>query len=399
MPALPPLFEQLLLKFIKNRYLKNAGAGSLWNRRDTAYFAKGIAALNKNFTQNRAGKYRNYFNDPILRSGYLAYFLPVNAAKVLGILNRHLSFNTVPREINMADIGAGPLTLSFGFLFFLMQKLKDRQQEVRVAIDAFELNKKILGDGISLMQAYLKESGWDKTIVLKIVPRVGNVLRQNMSSQTYDYVLIGNFLNEFDKREMQIQLVMSLLKKCSHKGTKILFLEPGSKKITRDLQHLRDALTAQTPHTVIAPCLHQHQCPLNLTAKSDWCNFEQRWQAPAFIRDFDAITELKKQYLLYSYLLLEHTSQQPVHTKQEFVAISDVMKAKGRLEIIGCGPAGRIRFIKSNRDASDPNADFDRLTRGRFFTMPNYPHGDGFELNRNVGIKKTDHVITKNEIS
>jgi len=338
-PQLPHLFEKVLLRFLKENYLKKGQVSQSWNARDTQYFAKGIVALNLSFTKNRAGKYRDYFNDPVMRSGYLAYFLPVNAMKAAAIFNSHNILDSQIKEIRIADLGAGPLTLTFGFLFHLMENITIFRGRVRLVIDAFELNKKILSDGISILKDFIHKAGLKGQFEVKINALNGNIFKQKWPNQKYDYLFLGNFLNEFEKRPVQWNMVRLFLNSFSKPDTKVLFIEPGSKKIARDLQYLRDELLEETNYSVLAPCLHQEKCPLNLTAKSDWCNFTQDWKAPQFIQDFDEITSLKKEYLLYSYLFIQNGGvEAPKHAPQEFVAISNLMKAKGRQDVIGCGP-------------------------------------------------------------
>lgn len=384
---LPPFFESELLHYLKKSYLKNKNIIPEWGLRDARYFSKGIISLNQSFTETRATRRLNYFNDPLMRSGYLAYFLPVNAMKMLQILMQRDEL--LKNEITLADVGAGPLTLSFGFLFFVLEKLK-LGQKMKIVIDAYEQNKKILIDGQNLMQDFLKHH---PALEVKINHRVGDLNRMHLPQRDYDYVLVGNFLNEYEKREDQWQVTKKLLSQFFGKQGKLIMLEPASKKISRDLQHLRDVILKNTEFVVIAPCLHQETCPLNLTAKSDWCNFQQSWVAPPFIRDFDELTELKKTYLMYSYLFMtKGFTLKKVPDKTQFVAISDLMKAKGRLEVIGCGPAGRVRFIRSHRDQTEANHDFDQLRRGVEFTMPDYIASDAFQLNVNVPVKKKDRV-------
>ncbi len=384
---MPKTFETVLLAHIKHTYLKKSSI-SPWNFRDTQYFSKGVVELNKSFTSNRAGKYRDYFNDPIMRSGYLSYFLPVNAVKAMLVLEQVSAFPKTTK-IKMADIGAGPLTLTIGFIFWLTKNYPTKSFEIDV--DAYELNGKILGDGIDILHTYLRESGLDKQIKVRVHAHVGNFFRGGRVGTDYDYILMGNFLNEYDERDVQQELILKILRTMSKAGTRVFMLEPGSKKISRDLQFVRDAIIENTTYRVMAPCLHQHQCPLNLTAKSDWCNFTKPWQAPQFILDFDEITMLKKQYLLYSFLFLEEGSKVQ-HTPQEFVAISDLMKEKGRLEIVGCGEAGRVRFIRSHRDHSENNLAFDELGRGSYFTAPDFKVHDDYELNRNASVSAADRI-------
>ena len=395
LPKLPELFEQVLLAYIKKNYLKKGGRDNQWNQRDTEYFSQGIVALNHSFTRNRSGKYRDYFAEPVLRSGYLAYFLPVNAMKAFAILSQHDRLSHVPQKISVADIGCGPLTLSFGLIFHIIAALNSSVGRIEIEIDAFELNKKILDDGIEILQQMLRAWGDTRRLSVRVEKHVGNIFRTRLPQKKYDYILLGNFLNEFEERQTQQELVLSFLNKLAKENAKTLFLEPGSKKFSRDLQALRDVLIAETDFRVLAPCLHQKTCPLNLTAKADWCNFTQKWQAPRFIVDFDELTDLKKEYLLYSYLFMKNNpvAAEIFHTEQDFLAISDKLKAKGRFEVLGCGEAGRIRFIKSNRDESESNSGFDKLTRGIYFTMPDFEPRSDFELNLNSSVKKRDRVI------
>lgn len=389
---LSKIFEDILLSHLKKNYLRKGNANSAWNKKDTEYFAKGIIALNYNFTKTRSQKPINYFNDPVMRSGYLAYFLPVNAMKAYNIFYQFLKLDKNKNTFRIADLGAGPLTLTFGFLFHLENHLrKNPKKKITVFIDAFEQNKKILQDGKQILFEFIKNTKAPIEIYLK--EHIGPFQKTLRGQKNYDLLLLGNILNEFDERQSQQRLVEKILRQYSGPQTHTLFLEPGSKKFTRDLQALRDQILEETNYYVLAPCLHQNQCPLNLTAKSDWCNFTQRWQAPSFIKSFDAITDLKKEYLLYSYLFLINEPQKELKYKlNEFIAISDVMRGKGRKEIIGCGPSGRVRFIRSNKDESSQNQDFDKISRGQHFQASFYEHNNEYNLNRNVAVKNQNVI-------
>lgn len=392
---LPAAFEKALLGYLKRTYLKKGRADSPWNQRDTEYFARGIVELNRSFTETRSQKAFNYLNDPIMRSGYLAYFLPVNAMKAYGILNRFHTPDLKKERIRVADIGAGPLTLSFGLLFHLTNELeKFPDAKITLQIDAFEQNKKIVTDGRGILFDYLRESGLEKRISVQIRDFSGSFFTHLRGAGTYDYLLLGNILNEFDERSDQVSLVLRILSQLSKSSTMALFIEPGSKKFTRDLQAVRDEILEATDYRIQAPCLHQSKCPLNLTAKSDWCNFNEAWQAPQFIRDFDELTELKKSFLLYSYLLLKNdVASAPKNSKKDFLAISDLMKEKGRLEVVGCGPAGRVRFIRAHRDMTKSNEDFERIRRGTKFSAPDFEPKPDFELNRNMPLKAKERIV------
>lgn len=372
---IPRAFIEGLRTHIKNNYGPKSFVGKPWTEFDTSYFAKGIVRLNDSFTLSRSEKSLNYFNDPIMRSGYLAYYLPVNAAKAASIFLKHLTAKDLPGDsqtLRIVDFGSGPLTQTLGFLFALEQMLARGNCPLpkTVTVCAVEQNRRIIDEGRTLIKNYLAASPLGTKIQLIIKPITADLLRLR-SGEPSDLLLFGNVLNEIPLRNEQNDLVFRLLNHWSAPNSLILFLEPAAKKISRDLQNLRDALLEKTDLKLLGPCLHHMTCPLNQVAKGDWCHFYQSWQAPLFIREFDRVTKLKKSVLMYSYLMFKRGSEAAKYRSNQFVAISDLLISKGRQEIIGCGPAGRIRFVRSNRDRSEDNHGFDLINRGTNFSATN----------------------------
>lgn len=391
MTALPVEFEKALLTYLKKNFLKGKFAANDWNDNDVRYFSKGILKLNQAFTTARSDRALNYFNDPVMRSGYLAYFLPVNAIKALGIFQEKLPIVSLPPEIRIADIGAGPLTMTFALLFHLFSILKksplSQSTPVFISVDAYELNLTIVKEGMALLREYVLLCGLKNQVRVTVTPCALNLLKDRLPAMQYDYVLAGNLFNEFETRDVQWGLCQKILDLCKKNGH-ILFLEPASKKVSRDLQALRDRII-EGPFHILGPCLHHEACPLNVVAKSDWCHFRHEWRAPKFIQAFDELTHLKKTQLMYSYLFLQNGATPKVSGKlTEFIAISDVMMAKNGFEWIGCGPAGRVRFILQQGDQSPINQGFQKISRGKEFTMPDYKNKNGYRLDEIVFVKK-----------
>lgn len=389
---LPKNFQEILLQYLKSHYTKGAGKLTDWNAKDVHYFSKGVMALNEIFTLKRESTKQNYFFDPVMRSGYLSYFLPVNAMKAFSLFYKIKP--QIPKDtIHILDVGSGPLTLSLGYLFFLEQRFKKKKGKWKIHITALEQNDKILKDGIALIEKWLETSSLKDKAAIQVQPHVKNVFDFKPNNKKFDVILIGNFLNEVKTRDFQQKSILSMLKRFSKNNTQVLCLEPAFKKVSRDLQALRDEILACTSFGVVAPCLHHHVCPLNITAKADWCHFSEPWVIPDFIQAFDKKTGLKKTNLMYSYLFLEnhHT---PTATKQEFVAISNTMQQKGRLEVLGCGPAGRVKFIRSNSNESNQNKDFNSIYRGQLFHYSHIEDSD-FDANKITNIGKNQKFIVE----
>ncbi|MBI3541022.1 MAG: hypothetical protein HY073_02655, partial [Deltaproteobacteria bacterium] len=88
---IPPYWENLLKGYVKKTFYAGTRKAHFANREeftegDYRFFAKGIEELNISFTQERGSLPKNYFNHKELRSGYILYFLPVNAIKVTHLL-------------------------------------------------------------------------------------------------------------------------------------------------------------------------------------------------------------------------------------------------------------------------------------------------------------------------
>lgn len=389
--AIPQVFVKTLLAFIKKTYLKGPNATKPWNKQDTLFFAKGILKLSQGFTSQRGDRYQDYFNDPVLRSGYLSYFLPVNLAKVLSIFQKH-QLTWSKKSLHIVDVGAGPLTLSTALVLHLIDIQPRLSDTLKITVDVYEMNAKVAAEGAQILEALVQRTWGDKAH-LKINIHSGNIFHKKLPSKKADFILLGNVLNEFKTRTQQSQMIQNLLKAFGRKDTHVLMIEPGTKKDSRDLQILHDQILEKTSYKVLGPCLHQQNCPLNSVAKADWCHFKQLWEAPKFLLDFDKITKLKKYYLLYSYLFLQNTEEVKEYSPSEFVAISDVMKVKGRDDLIGCGPAGRIRFSLRSYDISPENKDLTKIIRGEFFTVPELEGREGFEVDGRELVKKKTEIL------
>lgn len=363
-------FVHILQTHLKRNYLRGSAAGNPWNSKDTVYFSRGIKKLNPLFTTERDRRALNYFSDPVLRSGYLAYYLPVNLIKTVMILERGFADSVKwPKKIHVADIGAGPLTMSLGFLLWFTHRLGKKIHDHEIIIEAFEQNTHILKDGSTIFKSLLEQIPLLRPAKISLNIKQANILRHRFVSRPFDLILLGNFFNEVPERQNQWELAQKILDNTSTDGTRLIILEPGTKKSARDLQALRDQLIEHSRFSVLAPCLHQNTCPLNLEAKGDWCHFTQNWQTPDFIRDMDHYSGLEKKWLVYSYLVMQKNTPAPEHPDEEFVAITDLFKKSRCNEIVGCGPPGRVRFILQSREYSENNRSLLNLRRGVCFMV------------------------------
>jgi len=98
---------------------------------------RSVAELSRLFTKDRAERQRSYLDEASLRAGYLAYFLPVNLAKVQALLDElppDALCRPADQSLKVLDVGSGPGTGALAVLDWM--RLQSTQRDVAiVAID------------------------------------------------------------------------------------------------------------------------------------------------------------------------------------------------------------------------------------------------------------------------
>lgn len=362
MILLPDNFEVSLKAYLKRTYYpdtrKQDFADRDFTEGDYRFFAKGVGRLSEYFTSDRGGLPKNYFNQKDLRSGYLFYFLPVNALKVAGLLN-YIPAPFFQRPLKVLDLGSGPGTGMVGVALHLPSS----PQPSYTLVDQ---NRDALRDAEGLKQGL--------GIPGTITTRYGDLLREPLPKivrpEPYDLILIANFLNEFP-RERRRQLIDLLLRRYLAPAGRILIIEPALKRQTRELMELRDELLAEKMGYVHAPCLHQEGCPMLRHNDRDWCHVYVDWERPRWIEKVDRMLHLQKEYLKGSFLVLGESplgnEPPPAYTNTQWRVVSGHLNSKGKSELLLCGPGGLpklLRVTRLDKDRSSTNADFDHAQRG-----------------------------------
>lgn len=125
----------------------------------------------------------------------------------------------------------------------------------------------------------------------------------------------------------------------------IIWVEPGSREISRRLSAVRDAL-AQGGHRFVAPCPHDAPCPM-LAAENErhWCHFFA--PAPpevfhsAFWREFSREVEVDLRSLPYSFLASSKVMS-PRRWPDGERMIGRPREYKAHLLTLGCGSDGAL---------------------------------------------------------
>ncbi len=371
----PKKLEALVLRYLKETFYGGTSRKDFisrpFNEKDLKFFATGAAKLSQMFTEERAALPRGYLNQPPLRAGYLLYFLPINFAKTFWVLTQIPPSFWKRKNFRILDLGAGPGSASLAFLTCLETKSPATKVEVHLV----DQNKKILQDARSLMENLRKE-----------LPGLGEVkiftqesdLKRFRFSGNYDLIFLSHVLNEFSGMGA-IERAAWLYPEISqhlHPSGICAITEPALKSPTRELMALRDHLVESKELTVIAPCLHENICPMLAATRNDWCHFYLDWEEPEYLKKLDRMIGNENRFLKVAYLILAPKKSYPdllKRPKEIFRVISNRMATRGKTEVVLCGPPGRIRVTRLDRDRSPENSPLDQVRRGDLITLQGFP--------------------------
>lgn len=321
--------------------------------RDFKRLAKGALQLSEAFTQGRSELPKNYFNLKEARSGYLLYFTLTNFAKTFHCLKQAAPFLSTGGPLRILDVGAGPGTAALACSSFF----SDRPLE----IVCLEQNKGILEDAKNLFEKW-KNPNHRTHFQCASFP--------TFVKGSFDLIIAANFLNELGNVGHQRRAAEMLLKHLNPNGL-LIIIDPALQKTTRTLMALRDQLLSAKACIVLAPCLHQANCPMLAANQRDWCHFYIDWECPKIIRAVDKLIGNKHDYLKMAYLILqkEAPSPQPSPSRGEGVqpwrVVSSPLITKGKRELILCGGFGVLKKIRRlDKEAAHIHDDFNTLSRG-----------------------------------
>ncbi|MFI5304164.1 MAG: small ribosomal subunit Rsm22 family protein, partial [Nitrospiria bacterium] len=318
-------------------------------------FSSEIKTLSDYFNQkpssNPISSTLSYKNFPI---AYIAYFLPTNFFKVASLLlDFRLSYPAHPlfspegdtasrRSIRVLDLGSGPGTNGLGLLDFCSRFPEPFFENSIIEYVAVDHDSRHLHYFSRLYSSYLKilePALSEKRIAFKIhtIPKAV-LAKLPIDNKGFDIIILGNLLNEMTQSGHSLEFLAEWIKRLMNLLTSngVLFIiEPALRKTSRNLLALRDLIASQKTGSIIAPCLHQHPCPILSPqgSENDWCHQEKEWEAPAWIQKIDRMIGNRKDSLKYSYLILSPLGKGPVHPPFQWRVVSELMESKGKKEV------------------------------------------------------------------
>ncbi|MBI4125437.1 MAG: hypothetical protein HY466_05875 [Deltaproteobacteria bacterium] len=331
--------EELLKTHLKETYLPPHRARTPgWTHHDLKFFAKGADLLSTAFTEGRAELPKNYFNRKEYRSGFLLYYVLPTFVKVWKCLEQ-LPPYLKDHPLKILDLGSGPGTVALACsAFFADQPLE---------ILAFEQNRIIGRDAMALWKKWAPSH------------HRCSFIHQPIPNQKIDLAFASYFFTEIPRRE-QLNWSREIL----NKTALFIIVEPATQQGTRQLMTLRDEILRSGFAQVLAPCLHQQNCPMLAANRRDWCHFYIDWKCPALIRQIDQITGNKHDYLKMAYMILGRTADYGLRTTDLWRVVSSPLISKGKKEFNLCGSNGKLQKIGRLDRHKNQFPVFDRIQRG-----------------------------------
>jgi hypothetical protein len=362
-------FETTVPEFVKKTYSPHeAWKNRPFGMEDAQFFFRGIAELSDLFTDERPAKIPDYFRHPRFRSGYLLYFLPLQAAKFLTLFEQHAAHLTAELKKHaadhpqapfcVADLGSGPATATLAFLLWLLDSELTAEQIPSIAIELWDTNPAIIKDGKALI-AELSEGFPKLRGKVSIETRVESWDRIR-STEKFSLVLVGNVLNEnsvtqasgpnrraraellslesemdseFESAEHSEEVESEAVRAANLESERarvpawaqilsqtpragVLFLEPAARSPSQRISRLRDTLLStelisSKNESIIGPCLHVGRCPL--AQGRDWCHWSVKREIPGqWFKKFSRKLGSEREWVKFSYLWIR--SPQAVET-------------------------------------------------------------------------------------
>jgi 2-polyprenyl-3-methyl-5-hydroxy-6-metoxy-1,4-benzoquinol methylase len=271
--------------------------------------AERIKALSHAYVSEHSGQLPAV-TDREAAKAYALYFLPINFAKVLYLLDElPADFKTRPLEV--LDFGCGPGTASLAV-----------QSWHRGAVSL------TLVDHASAMldvaRSILAPQG--------AAARFLGVEQFRDDTKRYDLIVLANVLTELAS-EQCATLLDELLQKLTPNGV-VLILEPALQGITRRMQALRDtALDRHQELTPLFPCTRRDPCPMLVADTQSWCHGTLRWQAPRLVMQLDALTGFNKHRVKFCAFIFQRDGL----LRQGLRILEPAQRKKFGVELSVCG--------------------------------------------------------------
>lgn len=273
--------------------------------KDIQKLAEDVLRLSDFFIHNPDGL--TPWTEAYCQNAYRNYFLPLNFIRVQNIIQRGLQVGFFKNIESTTDWGSGPGTASLAFAHDSVLKNQIKNQNLieksSSALKTFEdLTHQLIAPTATTELSFQKiNSNKNKSV---LVFSYSLTEMQNLPEGWNDYEAL-------------------------------MILEPATNQDGRKLLQLRQKLIS-AGYFIWAPCLHQQDCPLLTTSKTDWCHDRFHVQAPEWFLKLEELLPIKNRTVTTSYLLARKMKPEITIESGLGRLTGDSMKEKGKTRQMLC---------------------------------------------------------------
>lgn len=257
---------------------------------DSRALAKCVLALSDYFINKPDSP--TPWNESWAQVAYLCYYLPLNATRLLGIIEeadkRHF-FKGLDRVI---DFGAGLATASLAlsekhsFKFHLIERASEPQKIIEKFFPQFRAEE------------------WQRSF------NSTKLREPKKTMAVFSYSLTE----------------LTDLPDWAYECEALMLVEPSTQQDGRKLLELRQRLLEKGYH-IWAPCTHEGLCPLLTQSKHDWCHDRVHFEAPEWFQKMEEHLPMKNRTLTMSYLLMRKATPEKISAAR---VVGDRLHEKGK---------------------------------------------------------------------
>lgn len=277
------------------------------------------------------------------QAAYLAYFLPLNFARVSRVVDEGLNRGFFSGLKSLIDFGSGPGTAQLA--------VSRRVPEIELSIcvdrrrEPLDLHQLLAGDA-----------------------HPGLRLRTDLPSTVLPERNTRLAIFSYAWTELERLPAWAL------ESEALLIVEPSTREDGRRLLEMRRTCLAHGFH-VWAPCTHAGPCPLLEKGERDWCHDRIAWSPTPEWTALEQELPMKNRTLTFSYLLLRKTPPPEATSTRLARMIGDPLAEKGKTRQLVC---------------RGPDREFLAWFPQRLQELPQLDRGDLIELGSDLQIKANE---------
>ncbi|HRK02713.1 MAG TPA: small ribosomal subunit Rsm22 family protein [Oligoflexia bacterium] len=298
---------------------------------------------------------------------YAAYYLPANLLKWACVLDEVQFVAPLANEsTKICDFGCGPGTVYWGAAWWhwkMNRKLEfvgidQSHQFSGLAPNLAQSLERSLG-----AQAGTLRARWiDRKLTLESILETVKTERPTMVTFSNALAEIAPKIEDREKIVLALLKTLSVLTDQDSLERKLILLEPASISASRELLELRARLIAHEGVHVELPCLNNRPCGA-LAREGDWCHEEIAVRFPEWMNQIGKQAGLKKENLLFSYLVLGQKAQTGRLARLPRV-VSHRFVEKGLTKCWICTETGKRQIRLLNSRKNEKNESFEGIRRG-----------------------------------